>query len=59
MCKLSDETRYYILAIKNAVWDLPEYRNSLLSVHIYEAVLDYGIRELEEFLGWWEKHYRK
>ena len=59
MGKLSDETRFHILAIKNAVWNSIEYGNSLLSIHIYEAVLDYGIRGLEEFRDWWEKRYRK
>lgn len=59
MDKLSDETRFHILAIKNAVWDSPEYGNSLLSVHIYEAVLDDNIRGLKEFREWWEERYRK
>ena len=59
MSKLTDDTRYHILEIKNAVWDSAEYLNSLLSVHIYEAVLDYGVRGLDEFRVWWEKYYRK
>ena len=52
--RLNEDTRYYILAIKEAVCYLPEYRDSLLSVHIYEAVLEYDVRSIEEFQEWWK-----
>jgi hypothetical protein len=55
--KLNDENRFRILAIKEAVCGLPEYRSSMLSVHIYEAVLENNVRSPEEFLGWWRKQY--
>ena len=51
---LTDETRFHIMAIKEAVCDRPEYRRDLLSVHIYEAVLDEGVRGIEEFMRWWQ-----
>jgi hypothetical protein len=54
---MTEDARSHILAIKEAVCDEPEYRKSLLSVHIYEAVLEHGIRELEEFRDWWKWKY--
>jgi hypothetical protein len=57
--KLNEDSRYCILAIKEAVCNLPEYRQSLLSVHIYEAVLENDIRSIDEFWDWWKKNYGK
>lgn len=58
---LTDEARSYILAIKEAVRDglavHPPYRKSVFSIHIYEAVLERGIRTLDEFRAWWEATY--
>jgi hypothetical protein len=51
---MTDEARSHILAIKEVVCIEPEYRKSLLSVHIYEAVLEHGVRELGEFRDWWK-----
>jgi hypothetical protein len=51
---LDDEKRSYVLAIKEAVCTEPEYRKSLLSVHVYEAVLEHGVRDLESFRAWWQ-----
>jgi hypothetical protein len=53
--RLNEDTRYYILEIKEAVCLLPEYRKNLLSVHIYEAVLENGIKGINEFWDWWKK----
>jgi len=50
---MTEDHRLHILAIKDAVWDSPEYRHTLLSVHIYEAVLDHGVRGLDAFMDWW------
>jgi hypothetical protein len=50
---LTEDARVHILAIKEAVCGLPEYRRELLSVHIYEAVLDRGVRGIEPFRDWW------
>ena len=55
---LTEETRVRILAIKEAVCELPEYRREMLSVHIYEAVLDGGVRGTEEFKRWWRARVR-
>lgn len=52
---LTEETRSYILAIKEAVCAEPEYRKSLLSVHIYDAVLKHGVADLESFRAWWAR----
>jgi len=57
MRKLTDGTRHHILEIKDSVCHLPEYRQTLLSVHIYEAVLDCDLRTLDEFLEWWKAKY--
>jgi len=54
---MTDETRSYVLAIKEAVCMDPEYGKSLLSVHVYEAVLERGAREVEEFREWWRATY--
>lgn len=53
---MTEELRLDILAIKEAVCSHPEYRKSLLSVHVYEAVLEEGIRGVEPFLEWWPNH---
>jgi hypothetical protein len=55
--RLTDETRSYILEIKNAICELPEYRKTLLSVHIYVAVLEDKVRGLDDFWGWWRARY--
>ncbi len=52
---MTEEHRLHILAIKDAVCNRPEYRRSLLSVHIYEAVLEQGIEGLDEFMEWWPR----
>lgn len=57
--KLNEDNRYQVLAIKEAVCNLPDYRKNLLSVHIYEAVLEYDIRSIDEFWDWWKKRYGK
>lgn len=54
---LNDENRFRILAIKEAVCGLPEYGSSMLSVHIYKAVLENNVSNLEDFLDWWRKQY--
>lgn len=53
---MTDDDRYHILKIKEAVCTLPEYRKTMLSVHVYEAVLDCGVRGVEEFMQWWLSH---
>jgi len=50
---LNDDTRSYVLAIKEAVCHEPEYRKTMLSVHVYDAVLEHGIRDLAAFRNWW------
>jgi hypothetical protein len=57
--RLNDDTRNDILVIKEAVCGWPEYRDSLLSVHVYEAVLENGVRGVEEFREWWRKKHSK
>jgi hypothetical protein len=56
---LTEEARYEILVIKEAVCQLPQYRNELLSIHIYEAVLEKGVRGIKEFWKWWQGRYGK
>ena len=59
MSKLNDDFRYDILSIKEVVCKLPEYRKSIHSWHIYEAVLENGIKSVDEFWDWWKKNYGK
>ena len=54
---MTEEARSHVLAIKKAVCTEPEYRKALLSVHIYEAVLERGIQDLGEFRRWWQGMY--
>jgi hypothetical protein len=54
---MTDEKRSHILAIKEAVWQEPEYRRSMLSVHVYEAVLEEDVRGVEEFREWWRRRH--
>lgn len=54
---LTDETRSHVLALKEAVCQSSEYRKTLLSVHIYEAVLEHGIRDEAAFRRWWQSHH--
>ncbi|HUT74561.1 MAG TPA: hypothetical protein VM221_06980 [Armatimonadota bacterium] len=51
---LVDDARSYVLAIKESVCHDSEYRKTMLSVHIYDAVLHHGIRDVVSFRRWWE-----
>lgn len=55
--RLDDEARSYVLAIKEAVCDDPEYRRTMLSVHIYDAVLSHNIRDPATFRAWWKREH--
>ena len=54
---MTEDARVHILAIKEAICQAPEYRDTLLSVHVYEAVLEQGVRGLEAFREWWQAIY--
>jgi len=54
---MTEESRSDILAIKEAAHQWPEYRKSLLSIHVYEAVLEHGVHGVDEFREWWRDHY--
>ncbi|UCC16851.1 MAG: hypothetical protein JSU58_10930 [Dehalococcoidales bacterium] len=54
---MTDDKRYIILSIKNELWTHPQYRQTLLSVHIYEAVLENGIENTDDFWNWWKTRY--
>ena len=47
--KLTSLSKKIILNIKSYCWQDPQYRRSYTSKDIYEAVLDQGITNLEEF----------
>ncbi len=47
--KLTSETRLAILRIKDVWWKQPSYRQEVSSVDIYDAVLQHGVRALDEF----------
>lgn len=54
---MTEDARLEILAIKEAACSRPEYRRSMLSVHVYEAVLERNIVGVESFLEWWRGTY--
>lgn len=47
--KITDENRKIILSIKNTIALNPKYRKEIFSVHIYNAVIEKGIKNLEGF----------
>src|ERR1041384_1258545 len=50
--RLTAETRMVICAIKESYWQHAEYRKTVTSDHIYRAVLDGGVRSVDEFQQW-------
>ena len=50
--RLNDATRLAILWIKDQWFARPEYRMTVYSVDIYDAVLDHGVRTPEEFAAY-------
>lgn len=49
---INDDSRYYILLIKEVLCKLPEYRKEFHSWDIYEAVLENNVRSIDEFWAW-------
>jgi len=47
--RLTDANRQVILEIKSACWKHPQYRKGFSSIDIYDAVIDHGINNVEEF----------
>lgn len=47
--KLELKNKQIILEIKNALWDHPLYKKDIKSMDIYDAVLEKGVKNLEEF----------
>ncbi len=47
--KLTPESRAIILAIKEAYWRRPEYRDTITSDMIYRAVFDRGVKTISDF----------
>jgi hypothetical protein len=50
--RLTAETRAAIAAIKDSYWRRAEYRDTVTSEQIYRAVLDSGVRGVDEFEHW-------
>ncbi len=59
MEKLTEDARFHILEIKDAVCHSSEYGRTLLSVHIYEAVFAHNIRSMDQFTEWWQERYKR
>jgi hypothetical protein len=53
--RLTDESRCQILLIKSEIWDHPEYRKTITSQDIYDAVLDHGVATMDGFCKYIEK----
>jgi len=56
--RLNDETRSYILAIKQATTRLAESGTVIAAAYVYEAVLEQDIHDDDSFFGWWRRKYR-
>ena len=54
--QLTPETRFAILRIKDVWYKLPYYRQEVSSVDIYDAVLQHGVRTLDEFDAYLSEH---
>jgi hypothetical protein len=52
IARLNDETRLAILWIKDQWFARPEYRVTVSSVDIYDAVLDHGVRAPNDFAAY-------
>lgn len=54
--KLTEDSRKIILTLKNEISKNPKYGKSLFSADIYKAVLNEGIKDLDEFKKYLEKN---
>ena len=58
--QLTEQTKLSILDIKNQVADHPKYKaKEIQSVDIYDAVLNHGVHNLEEFKTYLQKIRKK
>lgn len=55
MNRLTPANRVPILAIKSDIWNNPQYRDTVTSQDVYDAVLDHDIQTTDEFLKYIEK----
>lgn len=53
---INEKSRLVILEIKSHFYNHPEYRRGFGSVDIYQAVIEKGIRSVEDFAGWLQEH---
>jgi hypothetical protein len=53
--RLNEENRLTILNLKSQLWDKPQYRDTITSQDIYEAVLDCDVNTLDGFFSHVEK----
>ena len=56
---MTEDARLDVLALKEVVHTHAEYGKTLLSVHVYEAVLEHGIGNVEDFWDWWSANVRR
>lgn len=59
MEKLSDDHRGVIISLKSELCKDPGYRKDFRSVDIYNAVIDDGVKNLEQWNGWLERSHSK
>ena len=57
--RLNNDTRFAILSLKEALLENPEQLNRVLTWGIYQAVLEEGIYQVNDFKEWWNKKYGK
>lgn len=56
---LTDDSKKIILEIKEELWQNPKYKKIITSIDIYEAVLDKGVKNLEEFKNYLKESNRE
>ena len=57
--RLTDENRKIIFEIKSELASHPQYRKTIFSVDIYDAVLEEGVKNLEEFKNYLKESNRE
>lgn len=55
MLSIAEDQKLAILRIKNAVWDNDQYRKKIISMDIYDAVMNFEIRDLDGFSAYLAK----
>lgn len=56
MPRMNDQDRETILRIKKALAERLQTKGTISSTLVYEAVMDHGVRTVDEFESWHQEH---